>query len=169
MDRELRPAPCNSDFLAALDSPLAVPELARFNVEFNNQPHILSGQALSDFHAQLPALWRHAESCTADLELQPAMISILPTLPQPDLGTRHMSDMNRYPALNSRLTMAQRGLAHLGLEDAGRWLDVIAQRTASRQHGAAWQRRYLRDHGHDLQQLKATYLTHQNSDLPVHA
>jgi gamma-glutamyl:cysteine ligase YbdK (ATP-grasp superfamily) len=419
VDRELRPAPYNSDFLAALDSPLAVPELARFNVEFNNQPRVLSGRALSDFHAELTALWRRAASCAGELELQPVMIGILPTLRQRDLGTRHMSDMKRYRALNSRLIklrhgrplrldiagrehlrcehhdvmleaaatsfqihfqvpaqqahlyynasiiasaplvavsanspllfgmdlwdetripvfeesvelggidgaargplrrvgfgsgyarrsifecfeenlehfpillpihidepaerlphlrlhngtiwrwnrpligfdddgephvrieqrvvpagptlsdsianaaffyglctalveetdveqpalefsqakdnfynaahhsldarlhwaseqrhaaadliartllpMAQRGLAHLGLEDAGQWLDVIAQRTASRQHGAAWQRRYLRDHGHDLQRLTAAYLEHQNSDLPVHA
>ncbi|MEJ2060653.1 MAG: glutamate--cysteine ligase [Gammaproteobacteria bacterium] len=109
VDGRLRPAPRNPEFLEALNTPLATPELAKFNVEFNNQPRVLAGHALSDFHADLAALWQRAEACAGGLDLHLMLIGILPTLRESDLDKRHMSPMNRYRALNAQVLKHREG------------------------------------------------------------
>ena len=46
VDESMRPAPVNDRYLALLNDPLASAELARFNVELNNLPRALRGDAL---------------------------------------------------------------------------------------------------------------------------
>jgi len=46
VDHQHRPAPINEAYLARLQNPLVVPELAQFNVEFNTPARRLEGRAL---------------------------------------------------------------------------------------------------------------------------
>ena len=105
LNESLQPAPLNKEFLDRFDSELVTPELAKFNLEFNNTPRKLSGTALSDFHEELLATWRHAEKVADSLNLSSSLLLIgtLPTLNLSDLNEHSMSDMNRYRALNSEI------------------------------------------------------------------
>ncbi len=105
LDKSLQPAPVNKEFLDRFDSELATPELAKFNLEFNNTPRKLSGSVLSDFHKDLLNTWERAEKIADSLSLSSSLLLIgtLPTLNLSDLNEHSMSDMNRYRALNSEI------------------------------------------------------------------
>lgn len=103
VDRAMNPAPLNAEFLAALDDPLATPELARFNVEFNNAPRAVRGSVLADLHADLQEIWDKASGTADALGLSLLAIGILPTLREALLNLRNISAMNRYRALNEQI------------------------------------------------------------------
>ena len=105
LNERYQPAYVNKEFIEAFDSGLATQELAKFNLEFNNTPQVLSGSALSSFHQELIDIWRHAESTASKLEIPSSLLLIgtLPTLDLGDLNNHSMSDMNRYRALNQEI------------------------------------------------------------------
>lgn len=105
LNESLQPALLNKEFLDRFNSELATPELAKFNLEFNNTPRALSGTALSDFHEELLSTWKQAESLAANLSHSSSLLLIgtLPTLNLSDLNENSMSDMNRYRALNTEI------------------------------------------------------------------
>jgi hypothetical protein len=105
LNESLQPAPLNKEFLDRFDSSLATPELAQFNLEFNNIPRELSATALSDFHKELLDTWGQAVNVAHGLSLPASLLLIgtLPTLNLSDLNEHSMSDMNRYRALNSEI------------------------------------------------------------------
>ncbi len=107
--RDARPAAINQEFLARLDSPMVVPELARFNVELNDYPQHLWGSALSRFEASLGATWARCRGVAAELDTRLMMIGILPTVRQADLDPVNMSDMKRYRALNEQVLRLREG------------------------------------------------------------
>lgn len=102
------PKPINAPFLAALANPLVVPELSRFNVEFNGAPMPLGAGALTALAAGLRATWDEAQQVARDMDAQLAMIGILPTVGKAHLVLDNMSDSKRYVALN-RQVLRQRG------------------------------------------------------------
>lgn len=108
VDKTMHPAPVNDAFLKRLNDPLANPELAKFNVEFNTDPLPLTGKALSQLHRQLQNAWSNASQQAQQLGCELLMTGILPTLAQDDLNVFNMSDMNRYRALNEQI-LASRG------------------------------------------------------------
>lgn len=57
VDQAARPAPINEALLQRLADPLVVPELARFNLEFNGTPQRLSGAAFSLLADELKHTW----------------------------------------------------------------------------------------------------------------
>ena len=67
VDHDGNPLPQNQSFLAALDNPLVVPELAAYNVELNGSPTALRGRVFSRLADELNATW---DACrdTADTE-----------------------------------------------------------------------------------------------------
>ena len=109
VDSDGLPAPRNQDFLAAVDDPLVVPELARFNFEINSAPALLSAGALSDMHDVLLARWRACESAARGLGLHALLIGILPTVRSTDLALRAMSPMKRYQAINDQVFRLRNG------------------------------------------------------------
>jgi hypothetical protein len=118
VDEAMNPAPRNEEFLAALDDPLASPELARFNVEFNTPPLPLRGDALARLESQLQASVRRADAVARGLGLRLLLIGILPTLRDEHLIPANMSASKRYHALNEQvLRSAERPIA---LDIAGR-------------------------------------------------
>ncbi len=73
--------------------------------------------------------------------------------------------------LEDLLPQARTGLEQLGIDtdDIERYLGIIRSRTDSGQNGAVWQRRWVEQHGRDMQQLTLAYLACQESGDPVHA
>ena len=57
VDEKARPAPINQALLERLNDPLVVPELARFNLEFNGTPQRLTGAAFSRLADELQHTW----------------------------------------------------------------------------------------------------------------
>ncbi len=108
VDSDMNPAPANAEFLAAFANPLACPELARFNVEFNTEPRRLEGTALSELHADLLGLWTQALATAESLGLNLLAIGILPTVREAMLNLDAISAMNRYRALNEQVLAARR-------------------------------------------------------------
>jgi len=119
IDSNARPAPVNEQFLARLDSPMVVPELACFNVELNDYPQHLWGSALSRFEASLGATWGRCRRVAAELDARLLMIGILPTVREAELNPANMSDLKRYRALNEQV-LRLRGGQPLELDIHGR-------------------------------------------------
>ena len=109
IDAAARAAPVNEEFLARLNDPMVVPELARFNVELNDHPQHLWGSALSRFEASLGATWKRCGRVAEELGTRLVMIGILPTLTQEELTQTNMSDLRRYRALNEQVLRLREG------------------------------------------------------------
>ncbi len=109
VDEHLEPAPINKTFLQKLNSPLASPELANFNVELNSTPCDLNADTLSRMQAELDRNWQHCQQTAAGLDSDIMMIGILPTLNNDVLNLANMSDMKRYRALNREVLHRRRG------------------------------------------------------------
>jgi hypothetical protein len=123
VDRQGQPAPLNRAFLERLADPLVVPELSVFNIELNTPPLPLGGGTLRRMHANLESLWQRCQQVAAELGAAVVVIGILPTLRVEDLTLDHMSDQQRYRAINDQILLRRRGqpmeLAIEGLETLG--------------------------------------------------
>jgi gamma-glutamyl:cysteine ligase YbdK (ATP-grasp superfamily) len=104
-----RPAAQNQAFLAALNDPLVVPELARFNFEINSDPLTLASGALDAMHDALLARWRRCETAADRLGLRPLLTGILPTVRSTDLSLECMSPLQRYLAINDQIFRLRHG------------------------------------------------------------
>ena len=109
IDEQLHPAPINETFLKNLDSPLASPELANFNVEVNSTPCDLSGDALTQMQHELDETWQTCKTTAEELHSDIVMIGILPTLENDMLSLANMSKMKRYRALNREVLHQRKG------------------------------------------------------------
>ncbi len=109
VDQQAHPCANNVAFLDALNSPLVVPELARFNIELNGTPQALYGDGLSKMHMELQATWKACSDTAQQLENELLMIGILPTVQDEDLTTENMSHMTRYKALNEQVMRLRQG------------------------------------------------------------
>lgn len=109
VDEHFQPAPLNQEFLRRLNSPLASPELASFNVEVNSTPRNLAAHVFYDMHEELNQTWRHCRDTAADMQSQIIMIGILPTLNNEVLTLANMSRMERYRALNREVLHMRKG------------------------------------------------------------
>ena len=109
IDADARPAAYNQAFLAALDDPLVVPELAQFNFEINSVPQRLEPGALDVMHDALAERWRHCEQAAATLGARPVLTGILPTVRSSDLSLDHMSPLQRYRAINEQVFRLRHG------------------------------------------------------------
>jgi len=109
IDSKGRPAPVNKAFLDAINHPLVVPELARFNVELNADPQPLHGGALSALERGLRQTWSECTRVAGTLGARLAMVGILPSVRQEDLTLANMSDMRRYRALNEQVLRLREG------------------------------------------------------------
>lgn len=99
-----RPAPVNERFLERYDDESrCVPELAKFNIEFNAPPQRLEGAVFDRLRDDLARTWQRAREVAGELRVRPVMIGILPTISEEQLNLRHMSDRARYRALNEQV------------------------------------------------------------------
>ncbi|MFA7388317.1 MAG: glutamate-cysteine ligase family protein [Thiohalobacteraceae bacterium] len=104
-----RPAPINARVLEALDDPAVVPELARFNIEFNSRPRALHGDGLSRMLEDLERMYGGCGRVAESLGAGVLMIGILPSLQEADLKPENMSEQKRYRALNDQVFRQRNG------------------------------------------------------------
>lgn len=109
LDRNRFPKASNQRILAALDDPMVVPELSRFNIELNASPRALAGTALSDMEAELRAIWARCDDAARDDGGNVVAIGTLPTLKEADLSLSAMTPSSRYRALNEQVLRARGG------------------------------------------------------------
>lgn len=114
-----RPAAKNTEFIASLKNPMVVPELSRFNIEFNTEPEILRADALDRMEASLNEAWADACAHASTQGLDLLMIGILPTVREQDLTIESMSGLERFKALNDQVFRMRDGKA-ITLEIEGR-------------------------------------------------
>jgi len=105
VDEWARPAPLNEMLLERLGDPLVVPELARFNLEFNGTPQRLAGAAFTLLADELGRTWARCNQQAKECNARLAMIGILPTVVEGDLNPANMSSMQRYLALDEQLRL----------------------------------------------------------------
>ncbi len=126
VDADYRPNPVNRAFLEVLDSPLATPELARFNIELNVEPLLLAGDVFSHFERRLQKLYGQANDAAERIGARLLLTGILPTLRPEDCSLENMSEMKRYAALNAEIAKARHnapielkidGVDHLHMQD----------------------------------------------------
>jgi gamma-glutamyl:cysteine ligase YbdK (ATP-grasp superfamily) len=118
VDHNYFPAPVNTQLLAALNDPLVVPELSRFNLEFNCAPLPLEGEALSKAHDAFVEIWDRCNAVTHRLDAVLVMIGTLPTIRDEDMSYDNITPANRYHALNNEI-LRQRGGRPIRIDIAG--------------------------------------------------
>ena len=109
VDERGDPVPDNERYLAALDNPLVVPELAAFNVELNGSPSALTGRVFSRLHDELGATWNACREVAEQTGCHLVAIGILPTVSEKLLTSEYMSSMVRYQTLNDRIMALRDG------------------------------------------------------------
>jgi hypothetical protein len=103
VDGAARPLPHNQAIRAAVADPRVTVELDRSNLELNASPVQLAGRPFAALGGELNVLLDHVAGAAQDHAGRLALIGILPTLSQADLGPGVMTDAPRYRALNSGL------------------------------------------------------------------
>lgn len=103
IDAEGRPVARNQEFLDAVDDPLVVPELSRFNFEINSDPLALKAGALDEMHDELHRRLHHCRDAARGVSARPLLIGILPTVRSSDLTLANMSPLQRYRAINDQI------------------------------------------------------------------
>jgi CBS domain-containing protein/gamma-glutamyl:cysteine ligase YbdK (ATP-grasp superfamily) len=100
IDRELRPAPVAPEVLSQINDPRLTTEIARFNLEANLTPLLLTGSCLSEIEKELDEVIslarKGAEAFGADVLLS----GILPTLLKSDLTLENLTPNPRYRELD---------------------------------------------------------------------
>ncbi|MDH5479944.1 MAG: glutamate--cysteine ligase [Nitrosomonas sp.] len=109
VDKNFQPAPINVRFLQELNDPLVVPELANFNIELNSLPQHLNNHVFSDMEKNLNQIYSQCRQRAQLLDSDLVMIGILPTVKESDLSLEHMSDSQRYRALNEQIFRLRHG------------------------------------------------------------
>lgn len=127
VDSNYAPAPRNDDFLELVGSHLAVPELAKFNVELNTTEQPLGGKAFSALHADLAGRWGACSRSAAAIDLRLLMIGIHPGADHASLTLDNMSSQERYRALNEQVMRLRQG-REIRLEITGRESLSLAHR-----------------------------------------
>jgi gamma-glutamyl:cysteine ligase YbdK (ATP-grasp superfamily) len=103
VDAAARPLPHNQAIRAAAADSRVTVELGRFNLELNASPALLAGRPFAALGDELSLLLDRLAHAAGDRGGRLALIGILPTLSNADLGPGMMTDMPRYRALGSGL------------------------------------------------------------------
>lgn len=103
------PAAKNDEVIDAASIPAVVPELSRFNLEFNVDPVSPRKQGLRQIADSLQATWARCRQAAEPLGATVLSIGILPTLGEGHLVLENMSALHRYHALNQQVMRLRRG------------------------------------------------------------
>ncbi|NQZ77749.1 MAG: signal transduction protein, partial [Ekhidna sp.] len=95
-----RPQRNADEILKAVNDPHFTPELARFNLEINLDPHKLEGSCFSQIENQLNKLLALAKDKAADYDTDILLTGILPTICKNELTMEYMTPMRRFQSLN---------------------------------------------------------------------
>ncbi|MEQ9616683.1 MAG: glutamate-cysteine ligase family protein [Phycisphaerales bacterium] len=109
VDKLWRPACVSDAFLELVNDEHFTTELAKFNVEFNADPHTFEGSCLRDMETQITTLLHKAYEAADRMGVHVALVGILPTIEKKDLTTANITDRPRYFALNEALNRLRGG------------------------------------------------------------
>lgn len=109
VDQNLRPAPIAMEVLDGLSDPRLTTEIARFNLEANLTPRLISGDCFALMEQELNGLINQVRSRAAQLQADVLLAGILPTLRPSDLTLENLSPNPRYQELNRAVTQARGG------------------------------------------------------------
>ena len=109
IDQHHNPAAAIEEVLAASTDDRVVSELAKFNLEFNLDPHTFGGTALSEMEAQLSELMAYVRTLSRSVGSDVVMCGILPTLHLTDLTVDNLTPMPRYYALHEVINRLRGG------------------------------------------------------------
>ncbi|MEU0368963.1 glutamate--cysteine ligase [Streptomyces sp. NPDC006283] len=133
VDAAGEPAMKNTDVLEAIADPAWDSELGRFNLEINIPPRTLTAGGPDAWEQEIRDALNHAEQRARDVGAHLAMIGILPTLRQRDVGEAALSENPRYRLLNEQV-FAARGedlrIAVDGVEKLRTYADTITPEAA---------------------------------------
>ncbi len=104
VDSSWRPAPIATEIIDALESSGFTTELARFNIETNLDPLMLTGSCFSSLEKQLTERIALVRQEAAKHGADVVITGILPSLSKSDLSLDNMTPRPRYSALNEALT-----------------------------------------------------------------
>ena len=103
------PTPWNSQVIHYTGSNQVVPELARYNLEFNVSPQLLQSDGLARMMGELEELWRVTDWNAERLGSSLISIGLLPTLKPDMLTLGRMSPLQRFKALNQQIRRLRQG------------------------------------------------------------
>ena len=98
-----RPSHIAEDILAAIDDPHFTTELARYNLEINQDPFELVGNCFTKVETQLRNLLSKAEQVAKKYDNQLVLTGILPTISKHELTLDYMTGSPRYAELNKMM------------------------------------------------------------------
>ena len=98
-----RPSRIAEDILAAIDDPHFTTELARYNLEINQDPFELTGNCFTQVETQLRDLLSKAEQVAKKHDNQLVLTGILPTISKHELNLDYMTGNPRYAELNKMM------------------------------------------------------------------
>src|SRR6266508_1428389 len=101
IDRDLRPAPVAIEFIKKVSDDRVTTEIARFNLEANLTPRILTGDCFARMKEELSTLIVKTRNAAKDLGAEVLLSGILPTLQKSDLTLDNLTPISRYSELNS--------------------------------------------------------------------
>jgi CBS domain-containing protein/gamma-glutamyl:cysteine ligase YbdK (ATP-grasp superfamily) len=109
VDRKLLPAPVGVEVLQhAKDSRLTT-EIARFNIEANLPPLLLTGHCFGQMESELKEVLARARASANHFGADVLLAGILPTLRQSDLTLENLTPAPRYHQLNDSVTKLRGG------------------------------------------------------------
>ncbi len=108
VDRAYNASPTALELIERVADPHFTTELGLFNLEMNADPQALEGSGLARMEAQLAQLYARVQAVAAELDVQPVLAGILPTLARTDLSLENMVPNPRYLTLN-RVMRAAKG------------------------------------------------------------
>jgi CBS domain-containing protein len=108
IDRDLRPAPISQEVLLHANEPRLTTEIARFNLEANLTPLVLTGTCFRQMHNELSALIAVTSASAKTMAADVLLAGILPTLRKSDLTLDNLTPVSRYHELD-RGVMRLRG------------------------------------------------------------
>ncbi len=120
VDSSMRPAPRSLELLDRIPDPRFTTEIAAFNLEVNIEPMLLEGSCLSSLERQIGEILDVVRTVGEDLDVEPVLVGILPTIRKSDLELTNLTGVARYAALNATLAALRGGAFEFrikGLDD----------------------------------------------------
>lgn len=100
VDDEMRAAPISVEVLAKAQNPQLTTEIARFNLEANLTPRVLSASCFRQMESELGELIGAARAAAQSFGAEVLLAGILPTLQQTDLTLANLTPVARYHELD---------------------------------------------------------------------
>jgi gamma-glutamyl:cysteine ligase YbdK (ATP-grasp superfamily) len=116
VDASGQPSACNASIIEAVNEPTVVPELSKFNLEFNVTPASPKLDGIKKLSDRLEKTWATCRMKASALGVSIVSVGILPTLREEHLVLANMSTLHRYHALNEQVIRLRHGRsAHLNI------------------------------------------------------